>query len=204
MSNTSIAIFSDAKKTLENICISNTNKLIFGHLDINSLWNRFDLLSKQIKGSTDIFMLLETKLDGSFPQSPLLIEGFYSPLRFSRNKTGSGRLLYVWENIPAKVLNHDFLTVESFFVEIILHKKRWHINCSYNPHKNSIKNHTEIAEHQTHLPLNLKTSWFWVTLIHVMIMRLWKTFAVPIVYIVSPNSQHVIKSSRPQVALIWF
>ena len=69
-------------------------------------------------------MLLETKLDGSFPQSPLLIERFYSPFRFSRNKTGSGRLLYVWENIPAKVLNHDFLTVESFFVEIILHKKR--------------------------------------------------------------------------------
>ena len=35
--NASIATFSDAKRTLENICISNINKLIFGHLNINSL-----------------------------------------------------------------------------------------------------------------------------------------------------------------------
>ena len=54
-------------------------------------------------------------------------------------------MLYVREDIPAKVLSHDFHTAESFFVEIIiLHKKKWLINCSYNPHKNSIKNHIEI------------------------------------------------------------
>ena len=53
-------------------------------------------------------------------------------------------MLYVREDIPAKVLSHDFPTAESFFVEIILHKKKWLINCSYNPHKNSIKNHLEL------------------------------------------------------------
>ena len=31
-----------------------------------------------------------------------------------------------------------------FFVEIILHKKKWLINCSYNPNKNNIKNDLEI------------------------------------------------------------
>ena len=37
-----------------------------------------------------------------------------------------------------------FFQLKVFFVEIILHKKKWLINCSYNPNKNSIKNHLEI------------------------------------------------------------
>ena len=48
------------------------------------------------------------------------------------------------EDIPAKILSHDFPSAESFFVEIILHKKKWLINCSYSPNKNNIKNHLEI------------------------------------------------------------
>ena len=32
--------------------------------------------------------------------------------------------------IPAKVIHRDFPNVESFFVEINLHKKKWLINCS--------------------------------------------------------------------------
>ena len=134
MSNASIATFSDAKKAAKNIRINNINKLIFGHLNINSLRNKFDLLYEQIKGSIGIFMISETKLDDSFPQGQFLIEGFHSPFRFDRNKTGGCILLYVREDIPAKVLSHDFPTAESFFVEIILDKKKRLINCSYNPH----------------------------------------------------------------------
>ena len=52
-------------------------------------------------------------------------------------------MLYIQENIPARVLNHKFPSAESFFVEIILNKKKWLINCSYNPNKNNIKNHVE-------------------------------------------------------------
>ena len=44
----SIATYSDDKKTLKNNRISNINKLIFGHLNINSLRNKFDLLCEQI------------------------------------------------------------------------------------------------------------------------------------------------------------
>ena len=67
-------------------------------------------------------MIPETKLDDSFLQVQLLIEGFYSPLRFDRNKTGSGILLYVREDIPAKILSHDFAASESFFVQIFFIK----------------------------------------------------------------------------------
>ena len=69
-------------------------------------------------------MISETKLDDSFPQGQFLIEGVHLPFRFERNNTGGGILLYVREDIPAKVLSHDFPTAKSFFVEIILHKKK--------------------------------------------------------------------------------
>ena len=53
-------------------------------------------------------------------------------------------MLYVREDIPTKLLSHIFPGVESFFVEINLHKKKWLINCSYNPHKSNIINHLNI------------------------------------------------------------
>ena len=86
-------------------------------------------------------MICETKLDNSFPQGHFLIDGFHSPFRFDRNKSDGGIFLYVREDIPTKILGHDFPSAESFFVEIILLKKKWLINCSYNPHKNNIKHH---------------------------------------------------------------
>ena len=48
------------------------NKLIFGHLNINnSLRNKLDLLSKEVKGSIDIFTVSETYWDDSFPEGQL-------------------------------------------------------------------------------------------------------------------------------------
>ena len=89
-------------------------------------------------------MTSESKLDDSFPHGQFLIDRFHTPFRFYCNKNGGGILLYVWEHIPAKILSHDFPSAESFFVEIILHKKKWLINVSYHPNKNNIKNHLEI------------------------------------------------------------
>ena len=59
---------SDVKKALNDIRISNMNKLIFGHLNINFLINKFILLSKQVRVSLDILMVSETKLNQSFPK----------------------------------------------------------------------------------------------------------------------------------------
>ena len=125
VSNYSAFSQSDAKKALKNIRISNMNKLIFGHLHINSLRNKFELLSKQVKGSIDILMVCETKLDDSFPEGHFLMEGFYSPFRFDSNRNDGEIMLYVWEDIPAKLLSHDFPCGESFFVEINLYNKKW-------------------------------------------------------------------------------
>ena len=150
MSNDSTFSQSDVKKALKDICISNMNKLIFGHLNINSLRNKFDLLSEEVKGSIDILMVSETKLDGSFPEGQFLIEGFHSPFRFDRNRNGGEIMLYVREDIPAKLLSHDFPCAESFSVEINLYKKKSLIKSSYNPRKNNIENHLDIISRSLH------------------------------------------------------
>ena len=90
MPNTSTTIISNAISTLKDIRVSNINRLILGHLNINSLRNKFNFLCEQIKGYINIFMLSELKLDDSFPLGQFLIDGFHAPFRFDRDKNGGG------------------------------------------------------------------------------------------------------------------
>ena len=116
---------SDTQHVLKDIRKSNVNKLIFGQLNINSLRNKFDMVSELIKGFVDIFMISETKLDDSFPEGQFFLDGYHTPFRFDRNGNGGGILLYVREDIPGKVVHCDFPTTESFFVllKLILIRK---------------------------------------------------------------------------------
>ena len=61
--NASNTISTNAKRTLRYIRTSNINRLLFGHLSMNSLRTKFDFLCKQIEGSIDVFMISEWKLD---------------------------------------------------------------------------------------------------------------------------------------------
>ena len=58
---------SDCNNTLKSLRKDNLNKLIFAHLNISSIRNKFELLSEQIKGNVDVLMIPETKIDDSFP-----------------------------------------------------------------------------------------------------------------------------------------
>ena len=68
------------------------------------------MLSEMIKGFVDMFMISETKLDDSFPGGQFFIEGYHTPFRFDRNGNAGGILIYVREDIPAKVIHCDFPT----------------------------------------------------------------------------------------------
>ena len=114
---------SDAQRVLIDIRKSNANKLVFGQLNINSLRNKFDMLSELIKDFVNLFMISETKLDDSFPEGQFFIDGYHTPFRYDRNDNDGDILLYVCKDIPAKVIHCDFPASESFFVEINLHKK---------------------------------------------------------------------------------
>ena len=54
-------------KSLRDIRIKNLNRTVFAHLNINSLRNKFDLLTDLIMGNVDVLVTSETKLDNSFP-----------------------------------------------------------------------------------------------------------------------------------------
>ena len=86
-------------------------------------------------------MISETKLDNTFPNGQFLIDGFNEPIRLDRNKNRGGILLFITEGIPTKVLSFETLSIEGFFIEINLYKKKWLLFCSYNLDSNNIKNH---------------------------------------------------------------
>ena len=78
----------DPKQIFKNIRDSNFNKLTFGHLNINSLRNKFDQLTEMVKGFVDIFLISESKLDDSFPEGQFTIDGYHAPFRFDREWRG--------------------------------------------------------------------------------------------------------------------
>ena len=69
-------------------------------------------------------MISETKIGSSFPSVQFHLEGYTTPYRLDINANGGGILLYIREDIPSKLLNTD-LSIEGFFVEIRLRKKKW-------------------------------------------------------------------------------
>ena len=85
------------------------NRSVVGHLNINSLPNKFDQLK-----------LNETKLDSSFPDSQFIIGGFRQPYRLDRNKHGEGVMTFVREDISCKIISkHAFPDdIEGIFIEM--------------------------------------------------------------------------------------
>ena len=75
---------------LEKIRVKNINRLIIGTLNINSLANKFEQLKVIVRNNLDVLVIIETKLDESFPTSQFLIEGFSQPFRLDRNRYGGG------------------------------------------------------------------------------------------------------------------
>ena len=120
------------------------NKIIVGHLNINSVRNKFEALKFIINRNIDIILLSETKLDDSFTSAQFMLKNFGVPYRLNRNSNGGGLLLYVCEDIPSKFLKvKSDCNIESVCVEVNLRKKKWFINGSYSPNKSFLSNHLE-------------------------------------------------------------
>ena len=113
-----------ADQILRHLKLKIVNRLV-GHLNNISLRNKFDSLKLLVKNSFDVFMISETKLDESLPESQFLMDGFTSPYRMDKNTNGGGTTLYVRENIPSKKISfkNGDKDIEHFFVEINFRKK---------------------------------------------------------------------------------
>ena len=95
---------NDTKKGLKKIKIQPPDKLILGHLNINSVRNKFEALIYIIDNNIDLHLISETKLDDSFLIAQFQMKGFSVPYRYDRNEKGGGLLLYIREDIQSKLL----------------------------------------------------------------------------------------------------
>ena len=68
-------------------------------------------------------LISETKLDESFPSTQFNNDG-YNILRSDRNAKGGGILVYMQDNIPCKIIPMRNSTIEGFFIELKLRKKK--------------------------------------------------------------------------------
>ena len=128
-----------AYHTLNNLRVQNVNKILIGHININSIRNKFELFVDLVKDKLDIILISETKIDSTFPKSQFEIQGYSSPHRLDRNAHGGGLLFYTRGDIPCKSLPLVSESIECMISEISISKKKWLILGIYNPDVKSIK-----------------------------------------------------------------
>jgi len=132
-SNDNVVIFPE----LHNFRSAHMKQMVFGHLNINSLRNKFseiyELLSHEL---IDIFGLSETKLDQTFTSSQFKVPD-YNMYRTDRNAHGGGVMLYVKSTIPHRIrldLKCDASSaIESLAIEVKLRKEKMFIVLLYKP-----------------------------------------------------------------------
>ena len=90
---------------MKSLILQNLNKVIIVHININSLRNKFMLLTDMVRDKVDLLMISETKLDSSFPDTQLYMKSYSKPYRLNKNSNGGGIILYVREDIPSKLIN---------------------------------------------------------------------------------------------------
>ena len=134
------------KSVLKRLCSNHPQQIVIGHLNINSIKKKFNIMNSMLMHDLDTFMVTETKLDDSFQVSQFNVEGFSTPFRLDRNKNGGGITLYIRNYIIAsKLTSFTFPNdIEAFFIEINLKGNKWLICCSYNPNRTFVSNHLDI------------------------------------------------------------
>lgn len=105
---------------LKHLRLNHPRKIIICHLNINSIRTKFDLLKKMVTKVIDILMIPETKLEGSFPVSQILIKDFCTPFRLDRNKNKDGIFPYIRNHIRSTQLKKyvEKNLIEAFFIEL--------------------------------------------------------------------------------------
>ena len=58
---------SNENNVLKSLRLKNSDKVIIGHTNINSLKNKFEFLTKTVRDKVDLLMISKTKLDSSLP-----------------------------------------------------------------------------------------------------------------------------------------
>ena len=98
----------NASTSTKRIKIKHPKNLFFGHLNVNSICNKFVSIEELIKRTFDIFLISETKIDDLFPNAQFKIEG-YKSFRKGRDASRGGILFYINEKLKCRYLRFVFL-----------------------------------------------------------------------------------------------
>ena len=122
--------------SLKNNRLKNVDKLVFGHLNINSIRNKFDLLANAINRNIDVLLISETKIDSSFPDAQFQLSGLNCPYRRDRNRNGGGLMFILRDDLPSKLLQTPpCIDAEILSIELNLRNIKWLLLCIYNLRK---------------------------------------------------------------------
>ena len=126
--------FCDTLNGLNEQHLNHPKYVILRHLNINSLRNKFSSFKDLVLNETDVCLLSETKIDGSFPNSQIFAEGYRMFRKYS-NKNGGGLILHVNKGIPGKLINlFDFKEGSGIIVfKFSTSNKKWLLLGNYEP-----------------------------------------------------------------------
>ena len=114
---------------------------MIGHLNINSIRNKLNelkILSKDLMPT--VLAISETKVDASFPNIQFLLDDYFNPGDFRKDRTnhGGGLMIYIRKGTPCKRLQqYEEPNIESISFEIAVNKRKWLIFAIYRPPYNS-------------------------------------------------------------------
>ena len=94
----------------KNIRLGSAKSNLTGYLNVNSLGNKYVSIEELVKSNIDTLLLSDSKLDETFPNKQLEIQG-YKTFGKDRNKHRGGVMLHVNENIPCRVLDIDSIVM---------------------------------------------------------------------------------------------
>ena len=111
---------------LKKLRYCNPKNMIIGHININSLRNKYDPICSILQnGLCIIFTLSETKLDESFPTAQFHITNFVLHLK-DPNAHGGGVITYIRSDLPHRRrfdLELNTSAFELIILEVQLYKK---------------------------------------------------------------------------------
>ena len=111
-------------KFCENLCQNHCQNPIIVQINVNSIRNKFDKLVPLVTFYIDILMILETKIDESFPLPQLMSDGWVLYALPHWNAHAAGILVYFRNNITAKLLKLENLPLD----KLIWKLKPWSVS----------------------------------------------------------------------------
>ena len=107
-----------------NDVFKDIKNVIFEHLNLSSLQNKFFSISELIKGKVDIFLINQSKVDESFANNQFAMSG-YKFIRRDRNKFGGGIAFYITDQLTSLIIAIKISSdIEILTIEITISEKK--------------------------------------------------------------------------------